>query len=252
MIGPETTLRCIALEQPATIRVFEHFHLDYCCGGNRPLAEACAQKQIAVADVLGSLEQAIAGNAEIDGGFEEVALPQLVRYIVATHHEFIRAELPRLQAMARKVAGKHGLNHPEVTLVERDLAQLAAELISHLAKEEQILFPYIEGLERSRAGQGAPPHACFASVESPVRMMIMEHEGAAALLEEMRLATNGFTPWPGACPTSAGLYYGLAEFERDLHRHVHLENNLLFPRAIELEKAPGAQPFATPHGAGLS
>ena len=138
--------------------------------------------------------------------------------------------------MARKVAGKHGLNHPEVTLVERNLTQLGEELTSHLAKEENILFPYIEGLARSRETGGIPPSACFGSVESPIRMMIMEHEGAAALIEEMSRATNGFTPWEGACPTSAGLYYGLTEFERDLHRHVHLENNLLFPRAVELEK----------------
>ena len=235
MISPQTTLRSIALDQPATIRVFENFHLDYCCGGNRPLAEACAEKGIAVDDVLKSLEQSIEGKADLPGGFETVTLPQLIRYIVATHHEFTRAELPRLLLMARKVAGKHGQNHPEVTLVERNIAQLADELMSHLSKEESILFPYIEGLVRSQQGAEAP-HACFGSVESPIRMMIMEHEGAAALLEEMRTATNGFTPWEGACPTSTGLYYGIAEFERDLHRHVHLENNLLFPRAIELEK----------------
>jgi regulator of cell morphogenesis and NO signaling len=199
------------------------------------LAQACAEKGIAVGELLKSLELSIDTTAVTHEGLDKLTLANLIRYIAATHHDFIRAELPRLQFMARKVSSKHGQNHPAVTLVERNLTQLAEELMSHLGKEEQILFPYIEGLERSREG-GEAPSSCFGTVESPIRMMIMEHEGAAALLEEMREATDGFTPWEGACPTSAGLYYGIAEFERDLHRHVHLENNLLFPRAVELEK----------------
>jgi regulator of cell morphogenesis and NO signaling len=235
MISPETTLRTIALEEPATIRVFERYQLDYCCGGNRPLAEACAEKGIAVEDVVTSLERAAVGSADIQPGLEQATPTELIRYIIETHHAFIRAELPRLDFMAHKVAGKHGPNRPDVLMIERNLEQLGEELLSHLMKEESILFPYIEGLERSRNG-GETPHACFGTVESPIKMMIMEHEGAAALLEQMRTATNGFTPWEGACPTSAGLYFRMAEFERDLHRHVHLENNLLFPRAIELEK----------------
>jgi regulator of cell morphogenesis and NO signaling len=236
MINPEATLRSIALEQPATIRVFERFQLDYCCGGNRPLAQACAEKGISVDEVLSSLQSTAEKQGETKTGMEHAALSEVIRHIVETHHAFIRAELPRLDFMAHKVAGKHGPNHPGVMVIERNLEQLGEELMSHLMKEEQILFPYIQGLERSRQG-GELPHACFGTVESPIRMMILEHEGAAALFEEMRKATNGFTPWEGACPTSTGLYYGMAEFERDLHRHVHLENNLLFPRALEMEKA---------------
>ena len=161
---------------------------------------------------------------------------ELIRHIVQTHHAFIRSELPRLQAMAERVASKHSPIHPEASFIQRNLAQLAEELLFHLNKEERILFPYIENLERSREENAAPPTACFGSVESPIRQMIHEHEGAAHLLEEMRTATRGFMPWPGACPTTAGLYYGLKAFETDLHRHVHLENNLLFPRAIALEQ----------------
>lgn len=230
-----TTLRAIALEHPATIRVFEQFQLDYCCGGNRPLGEVCAEKCIAAEIVLAALAEAVHDKPGAED-YSHATPAQLIRHIVGTHHAYVRSELPRLQAMAERVATKHGPLHPEATLIERNLAQLAEDLIFHLNKEERILFPYIEGLEQSCKDNAAPPSACFGSVESPIQQMVHEHEGAAALLEEMRTATQGFTPWPGACPTTGGLYYGLKAFESDLHRHVHLENNLLFPRAIALEQ----------------
>lgn len=230
-----TTLRTIALEHPATIRVFEHFQLDYCCGGNRPLGEICAEKCIAAEVVLAALAEAVDQKPAAED-LASATSAELIRHIVQTHHAFIRSELPRLQAMAERVASKHSPIHPEASFIQRNLAQLAEELLFHLNKEERILFPYIENLERSREENAAPPTACFGSVESPIRQMIHEHEGAAHLLEEMRTATRGFMPWPGACPTTAGLYYGLKAFETDLHRHVHLENNLLFPRAIALEQ----------------
>lgn len=230
-----TTLRSIALEHPATISVFEHFQLDYCCGGNRPLDKACAEKCIAAEMVLAALREAV-DHQPAEEDFSGATAAELIRHIVATHHAFVRSELPRLRQMAGKVAAKHGPIHPEATFIERTLEQLDEELIFHLNKEERILFPYVEQLERSQKENAAPPTACFGSVESPIRQMVHEHEGAAGLLQEMREATRGFTPWAGACPTTAGLYYGLKAFEKDLHRHVHLENNLLFPRAIVLEQ----------------
>lgn len=239
MIGSASTLRSIALEKPATIRVFERFHLDYCCGGNRPLAEACAEKGIAMEDVVAALAEATGSKAD-EQDLAQATLTALMRHIVQTHHAYIRSELPQLQSMAERVAEKHGPTHPECTSVQRNLAQLADELMLHLNKEERILFPYIEDLERSHNQDGAPCSACFGSVENPIQAMIQEHESAATLLGEMRAATHGFVPWPGACPTTVGLYYGLDAFERDLHRHVHLENNLLFPRAIALEREVSA------------
>jgi len=235
MIDSASTLRSIALEQPATIRVFERFHLDYCCGGNRLLAEACAEKGIAMDEVVAALAKE-AKSAPAEEDFSQATSTALIRHIVETHHAYVRSELPRLQAMAERVAAKHGPAHPECTSIQRNLAQLAEELNSHLNKEERILFPYIEDLERSQSRDAAAPSACFGSVEGPIQVMINEHEGAATLLGEMRAATHGFVPWPEACPTTVGLYYGLDAFERDLHRHVHLENNLLFPRAIALER----------------
>ena len=235
MITEQTTLRSIALEQPATIRVFENLHLDYCCGGNRALSTACAEKGLDITAVVASLNDAATLKA-LDRDWSEAKPSELIEHIVLIHHAFVRAELPRLLPMAEKAARKHGPTHPELTQVHQQLELLADDLLMHLYKEERVLFPYIQSMERQSAGEASPSEACFGSVQSPIQMMIHEHESAGALLDAMRAATGGFTPWNGACPTLTGLYYGLDMFEKDLHRHVHLENNLLFPRAIEMEQ----------------
>ena len=235
MFTATSTLRSIALEEPATIRVFERYRLDYCCGGNRPLHEVCSENGIATEKLLAALTAATV-NAPATKDLSRVTLAELIHRIVETHHVYVRSELIRLQPMAQRVATKHGPVHPEVSLIERDLLQLGDELLFHLHKEERILFPYIEALERSCETGGAVPGSQFGSVQSPIQAMLHEHESAAALLEEMRTRSDGFVPPPDACPTYVGLYHGLKAFERDLHRHVHLENNLLFPRAIALEK----------------
>ncbi len=235
MITEQTTLRAIALEQPSTIRVFENLHLDYCCGGNRSLVIACAEKGLDVSDVVARL-QAAATVKHFDRDWSNASCTELIDFIVLTHHAYVRTELTRLLPMAEKAARKHGPTHPELGQIHRQMEMLADELLMHLYKEEQILFPYMQSVERQRAGEASPTEACFGTVQSPIQMMIHEHESAGALLDSMRTATNGFTPWDGACPTLTGLYYGLDMFEKDLHKHVHLENNLLFPKAIEMEQ----------------
>lgn len=235
MTASRSTLRSIALDQPATIRVFERFHLDYCCGGNRPLAEACEQKGLDVNTVLAALAEATAA-AQPTRDFTQATPTELIRHIVAIHHAYVHSELPRLLPMAAKCAAKHGPAHPEVIQIERQLIQLADELLNHLGKEEIVLFPYVEALERHRKGSDPAPHACFSTVESPIQAMLSEHEAAGALLEQMRNETGNYAPPAGACPTLVGLYDGLDAFERDLHQHIHLENHLLFPQAIEMEK----------------
>jgi regulator of cell morphogenesis and NO signaling len=231
-----STLRSIALDKPATIRVFEQYQLDYCCGGNRSVAEACAEKGLDESVVLAALTLAANTDESPARDFSRATLAELMRYIVDTHHAYIHRELQRLLPMARRVTEKHGSNHPEYFNIEDQLNQLAEELTSHLNKEEVILFPYIEALEKSRTGNAKLPHACFATVASPIQAMMQEHEGAAALMNAMRASTQGFTPPADACPTLVGFLDGLDAFERDLHEHVHLENNLLFPRAVEMEQ----------------
>lgn len=235
MFTAESTLRSIALAQPATIRVFERLHLDYCCGGSRPLAQACLEKGIDAKIVLDALAAATAAPLP-DRDFTQATATEVIRHIVATHHEYVKAELPRLLPMAEKVAAKHGPVHPVYTQINRQLKELATELMNHLTKEELILFPYVEALDAFRNSGGNAPHACFSTVASPIQMMETEHEAAGSLLDQMRSATANFTPGEGACPTTVGLLDGLDAFERDLHRHIHLENNLLFPMAIAMEK----------------
>lgn len=237
MINSTATLREIALAHPATIRVFERLHLDYCCGGRQPLTEACVEKSLNEATVRAALEAELAGTTAPEIDFASLALAELGRHIVATHHAYIRSEVPRLTPLIERTAIRHGAAHPEVILLGNLLRQLGDELLEHIAKEEMILFPYIEALERSQHEAAPLPHACFDSVAGPVQVMLNDHETAGALLEQMRAVTHGYTLPADACPTLAGLYDSAQAFERDLHQHIHLENNLQFPRAIALEAA---------------
>ena len=159
-------------------------------------------------------------------------------HIIATHHEYVKRELPRLAVLAEKVVSRHGPTTPHLSVIQTTLAQLDAELTHHLGKEEQVLFPYIVGSGGCAADSGHHrPASCFGTVANPIAMMTQEHDAAGALLVELRKLSNGFLPPEGACPTYHAFYDGLREFEQDLHQHIHLENNILFPRAIQMENA---------------
>lgn len=229
------TVREIALEQPSSIRVFEKFGIDYCCGGRKPLAEACTAGKIEVDAVIAALEFAAQSTTAATTDWVHESLERLSGHIVATHHAYVKSELPRLAILAQKVVNRHGATTPELPVIQATLAKLDDELSQHLAKEEAILFPYVVLLERASIDGGAKPHGCFGSVTSPIAMMTQEHEAAGSLLAEIRQLSHSFTTPPGACPTYHAFYDGLREFEQDLHQHIHLENNILFPRAIELE-----------------
>jgi regulator of cell morphogenesis and NO signaling len=229
------TVRAIALEQPSSIRVFESFGIDYCCGGRKPLGEACAASSLDVDAVIAALEAAAQGPAPSTQDWSLESMESLVGHIVATHHAFVKRELPRLAELAQKVVNRHGAVRAELPQLQSLLTTLAAELTQHLAKEEEILFPYIVQLEHAGAEGKARPDACFGTVASPITMMMLEHDAAGSLLAEIRLLSDNFTTPEGACPTFRAYYDGLKEFELDLHQHIHLENNLLFPRAIEAE-----------------
>lgn len=230
------TVRDIALENPATIRVFEAFGIDYCCGGKKPLSEACTARNLSVDEVVKALESTGPAEREIED-WSAQPLGVLAAHIVNTHHAYVRRELPRLTELAEKVVRRHGDTKPELPAIQLTLSELGEELLQHCAKEELVLFPYITKFERAVADGTPKPHGCFGSVTNPIAMMTQEHDSAGALVARMRELSSDFNPPVGACPTFHAFYRGLHEFEQDLHQHIHLENNILFPRAIDMERS---------------
>ncbi len=234
----EKTVREIALEDPSSIRVFESLGIDYCCGGKRPLSDACSRANVDFDRVIKLLEDAHLDAQPRDSGeWSRRKLADLTHYIIQTHHAYVRRETSRIEAMLTKVVAKHGLSHPELAHIQELFVAISEELSTHMLKEEQVLFPYVERMEDAVLSGVAVPPAFFGTVKRPIANMVAEHDDAGALLAQIRNLSNEYKAPAGACPTYLGLYRGLQEFERDLHHHVHLENNVLFPRAVEMEGA---------------
>ena len=226
----------IAAAQPASIRVFQKYGIDFCCGGKRPLADVCDERQIAYDEIAGAIASAELPSEDRD--WAGAPLSELVDHIVHRYHDTLRQELPRLAAMAEKVNTVHGAKVPETfPRLNRVFAELADELTSHMGKEEMILFPAVQELEAA-LDESRRPQTRFplGALRMPMSVMEQEHEHAGNLLSALRELTGGYQAPEWACNTFRGLYAGLEEFERDLHVHIHLENNILFPRAAELEQ----------------
>jgi regulator of cell morphogenesis and NO signaling len=238
-IASTNTVGEIAAEMPNATREFEKLGIDYCCGGSRTLGEACAEAKISVDETLERLQKSMVARPSPDGqNWQDRPLADLIAHIKSTHHVFVREECPRIEALAAKVVSVHGKNHPELLQVQETFAALAEELRVHMMKEEQILFPYMFRMEESvLAGEPAPP-AMFGTVVNPVRMMMQEHDGAGNALRSLRSVTNNYTVPQDACISYRTLYDALRGFEADLHQHIHLENNILFPRAVAIEAKP--------------
>lgn len=235
MTATTQTVREIAQTQPSSIRVFEQFGIEYCCGGRKPLAEACAAKDIDVETVIAALDTASRSENFKARDWTKESLADLTEHIVATHHAYCKGELPRLSGLAVKVVNRHGGTNPELLVIRAKLAQLAEELTDHLAEEEVVVFPSIVKLERKETSVGVELGESRASIGNPLALLIQEHDNAWVLLAEIRSLSRDFVTPEYACTTYHAFFDGLRDFERDLHRHVHLENNILFPRAIELE-----------------
>jgi regulator of cell morphogenesis and NO signaling len=233
---PTKQVREYAIEQPSSVRVFERFGIDYCCGGRKSLDQACAELQLSVDQVLDKIEEAAHGRqAESPDEWTNRPLFELCDHIVQHHHDFTREELPRLVRLARTVNAKHGIHMPQMAEIDLLLEELQREMSMHMLKEEQVLFPHITRLEEAEfTGEPVFP-AFFGSVSNPIAAMIAEHDDAGEIMAKLSKLTNHFTP-PSACAKTSALYHGIREFERDMHRHVHLENNILFPRAFNLEQ----------------
>ncbi len=238
-INAQRTVAEIALESPHSAAIFERLGIDYCCNGRKPLAEACQTAGIDLNRVTDLLSRA--ASTEHSGveaaDWSHQSLAALINHIVEKHHAFCRGECARLEPLLTKVRSKHGEGHPELSAIQDEFTELRSELDMHMMKEERMLFPYIISLEKSATGKSFPPRAPFGTVQNPVRMMMQEHDSAGHSIQEIRKLTANFTVPLDACTSFKALYQGLGAFEADLHQHIHLENNLLFPRAIELEEA---------------
>lgn len=212
----QETVGTLAAARPRSVRVFQRHHIDFCCGGDRPLAEACAERGLDPAVVLAEIEAEEAKSATQDRRWTDAPLPELIDHIVARHHRPLDAELPRLEELLRIVVDVHGSGHPELAAMLRVYLQLEEEVLPHMASEENDLFP------RIRAGQ---------RVDDARAAMRDEHEAVGALLHELRDHADGWRVPDGACGTWRALWRGLSELEADLLMHIHLENNVLLPRA---------------------
>ncbi|MGA2651486.1 MAG: DUF542 domain-containing protein [Terracidiphilus sp.] len=230
------SIREIVTTQPSATRVFERFEIDLSSQADNSLEGACAELQLSVDQVLEKL--ADAQNEESGATAPDPAnlpLSRLIQHIVRVHHHNVRQELPRLTEMAAKVVTKKGDRAPELRRVTELLEKLHADMLAHIQKEEQVLFPFIAQMDRDSIITYPPAHACFRSVSFPISMMEQEHEAANHIMAELREITQGFEPPEWACVTHIALFAGICEFESDLRQHVHLENDVLFQRAIKLE-----------------
>lgn len=224
-ITESTLIADIAAGLPASVRVFQRHGVDFCCGGRKPLAVACQELGLSFPDIAQELEALVGGPAAVTRDWTTAPLHELTSHIVTTYHDPLRQEMPRLEGMAARVARVHGAKAPQLLpRIEAIVGELSADLNEHMRKEELVLFPAIRAIERGAAA-GIP-------LAQPIRVMESEHDRAGELLFELRRLTQGYVAPEWACATARALYQGLSELEAAMHVHVHLENNVLFPRAL--------------------
>jgi regulator of cell morphogenesis and NO signaling len=230
------SIRDIVTQHPSSAEVFHRFDIDLCLQADLSLEGACQELQLSVDQLLEKLAESEAqerGGMALDPA--TLSLARLVQHIVRVHHHCVRQELPRLAEMASKVAAKRGERAPELAKVAELIEKLHGEMYAHIQKEEQVLFPFIAQMDQKSIIAYPPAHACFRSVAHPIFMMEQEHESANRIVAELIRLTNHFEPPSWACATHTALFFGLRDFEVDLRQHVHLENDVLFPRVIQLE-----------------
>lgn len=236
MLPSTQSIREIVKTHPSAINVFERFDIDLCSRADSSLEQACAELQLSVDQVLEKLSQAQSAElGAIAPDPADLSLTQLIQHIVRVHHQKIRQELPRLAEMARKVAAKRSDRAPELGQVVVLLEEIHSDLLACIQKQEQVLFPFIAQMDQDLIVNFPAGHACFRSVSSPVFMMEREHKTSSDMMGKLRTITSGFEPPQWACITHSALFTGMRDFEADLRQHAHLENDVLFPRAIEME-----------------
>ena len=231
----ETTIREIVADDFRAASVFHRHGIDFCCKGGRSIEDACRDQGVDPHVVMDELAVACAPGQPGVPRFASWDTSTLVAYIVDNHHAYVRQAIPTLLAHTEKVAKVHGEGHPEMKEIARLFEGVAEEMTMHMFKEERILFPFIVALAEARRTGTAPPSAPFGTVGNPIHMMEQEHESAGDAMARIRELSRGYEPPEDACATYRVCLQELQAFETDLHGHVHLENNILFPRAMQLE-----------------
>jgi regulator of cell morphogenesis and NO signaling len=230
----DSTVGAIVADDFRAAAVFHRHNIDFCCGGGRSLDEACRARGVDPAVVRAELRVATSSGPAAPR-FSTWDAGTLIDYIVAKHHEYVRQALPTLLAHSEKLARVHGGRHPELFEIADLVREIAAEMSSHMMKEEHILFPFIRAAAHAAADGGQPPQSPFGSVANPIRMMEAEHESSGAAMARICELSNGYQAPPDGCTTYRVCMQELEAFEQDLHTHVHLENNILFPQALRFE-----------------
>jgi len=231
----ETKVKDIALSNSEAKKVLEEAGLDYCCGGGKSLHEACLAADVSSAEILNRLRESSKDSSAEDQHWMAAPLCDLTRYIRVTHHHYVREAIRSTEPLLGKVIARHGDNHAELGDLRRLFTEVGREMIMHMQKEEQILFPYIDALENAANTHGSIEPPFFQTIKNPIHMMMKEHDTAGELIKHIRSLTSDYAAPTDACTSFKALYEALKEFEADLHQHVHLENNILFPRAVKLE-----------------
>jgi regulator of cell morphogenesis and NO signaling len=232
----QTTVSDIVAKDFRAAAIFDKHLIDFCCHGKVSLEEACKKSGVTVDKIQSELALISAADKNTNESYDTWELDRLSEYILQTHHRYIKEAVPVITAHCEKVVFKHGARHPEVIQVKELFQELSEDLTRHMTKEETVLFPYIKLLAQSHREGKPVPIPPFGTIQNPIRMMESEHENAGNSLQAMRLVSGNFMLPPDACATFGVTYQELQRFESDLHKHIHLENNILFPKAIELER----------------
>jgi regulator of cell morphogenesis and NO signaling len=230
----DSTVGQLVVDRPGRARVFEKFGIDYCCGGKKPLRLAIAEKKLVPETVLEALDRegkAAAATNAAPLNLATASMTDLCDHIERTHHAYLKEELPRLRYLTHKVGSRHGEHRPALVELYQTFLQFYDELMQHMAKEEQILFPICRRMDSL---EPLPANAC-GSVNNPIAVMIKEHDDAGDALKKFRDLTDNYSLPADACTTYRALFDSLQQLERDMHQHVHTENNILFPKAARME-----------------
>lgn len=234
-ISPNSLVKEVVKLNYKTAPIFQINKIDYCCGGNKTISDACQETGINQELLIKQLEKLIAQKDPDSEYIDNLTLRELADYIVRRHHSYVSESIPLLKKNLEKICQVHGEHHPELFKIKELFTSSAGDLTIHMQKEEIMLFPYIKRLETAKKENSPLPRSPFGSVSNPIGMMMEEHQHEGDRFSEIAELSDNYQPPADACTTFEVTFKQLRDFEEDLHRHIHLENNILFPKAIELE-----------------